>query len=219
MNKKRLIMMVALILLISYAFVSASNFIANEAKYENSLIRFHVLANSDSPEDQQLKLKVRDRIMMDMAEVLEGVSSIAESRDIITDNLNRIQQIAKEEIEKNGIDYEVEVVLGEHIFPTRKYGNIIFSAGNYEALRVIIGEGEGQNWWCVMFPPLCFIDVKNGLVDEKTQQQLQSALSEEEYQLVYAQVDEKEIPLQLRSKIVDFYRSSRDQVVKLATSF
>lgn len=184
---------------------------ALERRGEN-LIRFHVLANSDSPEDQELKLKVRDKVIDAMAKDLEKSKDVNETREILAANLRKIEEVAKEEIERNGEKYDVRASLGEHQFPTKRYGNVVFPAGIYEALRIEIGKAKGQNWWCVMFPPLCFVDVKHGLTDEKTKQELKGALTEEEYYLVYSSVNEKELPLQLKSKIFELFKSSKGQL-------
>lgn len=185
----------------------------------NNLIRFHVLANSDSTEDQQLKLKVRDKIVVAMGEALENSSSIEETRDVLRENLFKIEEVAREEISYSGKDYKVSAVLTEDIFPTKRYGNIVLPAGEYEALKIIIGAGGGQNWWCVMFPPLCFVDIKNGLIDEKTQQELKTTLTEEEYNLVYISSNTAELPLQLKSKIVEIFKTSKNQLGRLASKF
>ncbi len=196
----------------AYAFNSL-----NENASDLELIRFHVLANSDSPQDQELKLKVRDRVIADMEEKLKFSTSIEETRDILMKNMDFMKNTAKEVVGDNNSSYDVEVMLGDFSFPTRKYGDVVLAAGKYEALRIVIGEGEGQNWWCVMFPPLCFIDIKNGLVDEATRRELKNVLSEEEYQIVSTVDDNKELSLQLRSKIWDILKASRDQIYRLAT--
>lgn len=184
---------------------------ALERKGEN-LIRFHVLANSDSPEDQELKLKVRDKVISAMSKELEESRNVDETRQILKDNLVNIKEVAKTEIKENGKTYDVNVSLEEQAFPTKRYGNVVFPAGIYEALRIEIGKATGQNWWCVMFPPLCFVDVKHGLTDEKTQQELKNALTEEEYYLIYSDVNQNELPLQLKSKVFEIYEQSKDQV-------
>lgn len=184
---------------------------ALERRGEN-LIRFHVLANSDSSEDQELKLKVRDKVIAAMSSDLEESKDVNETRDILKANLRKIEEVAKEEIERNGQSYKVKASLTEHAFPTKRYGNVVFPAGIYEALRIEIGKAEGQNWWCVMFPPLCFVDVKHGLTDEKTQQSLKASLTEEEYYLVYSNVNENELPLQLKSKIVEVYEETKGHI-------
>ncbi len=189
-----------------------------EKRGEN-LIRFHVLANSDSPEDQKLKLKVRDKIIDTMSSDLETSKNVGETRSILTNNLDKIEETAREEIYKNGQDYGVRVSLGEHGFPTKRYGNVVFPAGKYEALRVEIGNAKGQNWWCVMFPPLCFVDVKHGLTDEKTKKELERSLTTEEYYLVYSSINENELPLKLKSKIFEIFKSSKKQFSRLTSIF
>ncbi|AOY75177.1 stage II sporulation protein R [Clostridium formicaceticum] len=189
-----------------------------ERKGEN-LIRFHVLANSDDPEDQLLKLRVRDEVIEAMAEELEGSSGIAESREIILNNLEKMEVVAEKKIFEEGKDYKVTAMLVEDTFPTKRYGGVVFPAGKYEALKIVIGEGAGENWWCVMFPPLCFVDVKNGLTDERTQRELKNTLSEEEYRLYYSAANKEEVPLQLRSKLVEVFRSSKNQLNRFASIF
>ncbi len=189
-----------------------------EKRGEN-LIRFHVLANSDSPEDQKLKLKVRDKIIDTMSSDLETSKNVGETRSILTNNLDKIEETAREEIYKNGQDYGVRVSLGEHGFPAKRYGNVVFPAGKYEALRVEIGNAKGQNWWCVMFPPLCFVDVKHGLTDEKTKKELERSLTTEEYYLVYSSINENELPLKLKSKIFEIFKSSKKQFSRLTSIF
>lgn len=189
-----------------------------ERKGEN-LIRFHVLANSDSQEDQKLKLKVRDKIIDAMSGELEVSKNVDETRNILMNNLDKIGEAAEEEIYKNGQGYGVKVSLEEHAFPTKRYGNVVFPAGRYEALRVEIGDAKGQNWWCVMFPPLCFVDVKHGLTDEKTKKELQKSLTAEEYYLVYSSINENELPLKLKSKVFEVFKSSKNKLARLTSIF
>jgi len=122
------------------------------------LIRLHVLANSDSARDQALKLLVRDKILEEMNQKFSESKSLTDSRRIVLDNLSRIEAIAKEALRAEGIDYPVRALYGIYEFPTRYYGGFALPAGRYEALRVVIGQGEGTNWWCVLFPPLCLVD-------------------------------------------------------------
>lgn len=125
---------------------------------QNSLIRIHVLANSDSPADQQLKLQVKDQIVRTLAPQLEQSHSIEESRQIIQSNLPRLEQTAKQTLQQLHSSYDVTLQYGRFDFPVKYYGGFSLPAGNYEALRVLIGEGNGHNWWCVLFPPMCFTD-------------------------------------------------------------
>ena len=214
---KLAILFLAFLLLINVLYIGEEAE-ALEKRGEN-LIRFHVLANSDSPEDQELKLKVRDKVIDAMSGDLEISKNADETRDILINNLDKIKAVAEEEIYKNGQNYGVRVYLGEYKFPTKRYGSVVFPAGRYEALRVEIGDAGGQNWWCVMFPPLCFVDVKHGLTDEKTKKELEKSLTAEEYYLVYSSVNEKELPLQLKSKVFEFFESSKKQLSRLTSIF
>ena len=116
-------------------------------------VRLHVLANSDSAEDQALKRKVRDAILD--ATVDWDATTPAEARRLAQESLPRLQAVAEQTVAAEGYDYPVAVEMGRTYFPTRQYDTVTLPAGNYEAVRVLIGAGEGQNWWCVLFPPLC----------------------------------------------------------------
>ena len=146
---------------IVHPFISDKYLIDNP--YNEGVIRFHVRANSDKPQDQELKLKIRDQLLEVMTEKFENAESIDDSREIIKDNMNEIKTISEKVIQENNYDYPVQVSLGIDHFPTRKYGNMVFPQGDYETLLVTIGRGEGQNWWCVMFPPLCFVDATHSV--------------------------------------------------------
>ena len=132
---------------------------------KDKLIRFHVIANSDTDEDQNLKLKVRDKVVEALSEKLSNVNSLEEAENVLKENIDYVNEIAKEVIEENNYTYEVNTMLSYENFPDKVYGDCVFPQGNYEAFRVIIGEGKGQNWWCVMFPSLCFVDESKNSVD------------------------------------------------------
>lgn len=166
------------------------------------IIRFHVIANSDSTKDQALKLKVKDKLVERMSPMLKDAGSITEARSIVTDNLPLIQQIAEDTIKQNGYHYPVSVTLGQCFFPLKIYGNYAFPPGIYEALRVRIGSAEGKNWWCVMFPPLCFVDETYSIVDEKTDRKLKHLLTEEEYETLIKQKK----PVKIKFKIWESIR-------------
>lgn len=173
-------------------------------KYEDvkdALIRFHVIANSDSEEDQQLKLKVRDKVIEYLYPYLEKSTSLEESRQIIKENESRVREIAKEVIKNNNYDYKVNTELSHENFPEKSYGEITLPQGNYEAFRVIIGSGQGKNWWCVMFPPLCFIDITKGKVeDDKSKKELDNQIEKEK-----VSKEEKDEPV-IKFKIVEFFK-------------
>lgn len=125
----------------------------------DQLIRFHVLANSDSDEDQALKRAVRDAILVKLSPKLAASHSLAESRQIVRDIRPEIEEIGRSVVKSWGKDYTVRTEYGHFSFPTKSYGTLVLPAGDYEALRVVIGAGKGSNWWCVLFPPLCFVDI------------------------------------------------------------
>lgn len=157
----------------------------------NKIIRFHVIANSDGELDQELKLKVRDRVLEYIQPILKQSRSLEESRVILRERDKKILDIANEVISENGYNYKVESTLSKEYFPIKTYGNITLPQGEYEAYRIIIGDGEGQNWWCVMFPPICFVDITKGEVAyEETENEMKSVLSEDEFEMVNNKKDE-----------------------------
>jgi len=215
MKYKKII--VSLVLIISVIYI-LNFYLASQEAYmddiRDEIIRFHVKANSDSKEDQDLKLKVRDRILKETRDLLKESTSIDETRSIMKDNLDNIKSIAKEVLEEEGKDYDVDVTFGIQKFPTRKYGDLVFPAGEYETLMVKIGEGKGQNWWCVMFPPLCFVDMANNT--PHAQEDLMAVLSEEEVNMLLA---EKNPPIILKSKILELFEKTRKAAEKVSAAF
>lgn len=137
---------------------------AEQTELAGKVIRLHVLANSDSQADQDLKLQVRDCILEKTAELLDGRENAQEAESILAANLKSLAQAAYDEIAAQGYDYPVQVSLEDTWFPTRQYENVSLPAGTYRALRVVIGQGEGHNWWCVLFPSLCLSAVTEASV-------------------------------------------------------
>ena len=171
----------------------------------NHLIRFHVIANSDTIEDQQLKEHIRDVVLAYTSPLLEQSQSIAETRIIIENEIPNIEQIAKDVVNQWNKSYSINVVLDKANFPTKKYGDIILPAGEYEACRIIIGEGKGKNWWCVMFPPLCYVDITHGIVPNEQKQQLKKVIPQEEYKLITQSSKKlkKDMPIKFKFKLVE----------------
>lgn len=156
------------------------------------LIRFHVIANSDEEKDQALKLKVRDEVLKYIQPMLKDSKDIDNSREILKRENENILNIARTVIESNGYSYKVDSTLSREYFPVKTYGNITLPQGEYEAYRILIGSGEGKNWWCVMFPPICFVDVTKGAVAyEETEKEMKEVLSEDEYKMVDNKVSEQ----------------------------
>ena len=155
-----------------------------EQSLANGLIRMHVRANSNRPEDQSLKLKVRDRLLKESTHLAEGVSDIQTAQKLINNNLSHLKKVALDEIRKNGYDYPVDIKLGKSDFPIKTYGNITLPAGTYKALTVDIGKGAGENWWCVMFPPLCFTPESTECTANPDEDMLIENLGDDTYSMV-----------------------------------
>lgn len=151
------------------------------------VLRFHVLANSDSEEDQQVKLVVRNEILAwlegQLTEEEQGNLKLMEVE--IEGRLPEIEQRAKQILMEGGFEYDARATLEMVNFPERTYGDCTFPAGKYKALRILLGEAKGRNWWCVLFPKLCFLDCVHAVLPEQSQEQLQGVLTEEEYESLF----------------------------------
>ena len=198
---------VILILLSLFILVSAISYVdAVSNNIADSVFRLHVIANSNSKEDQELKLKVRDELLSYMNIISKDSTSKQEAMQIANEHKEEFTQIAEKVIKENGYNYTVNVQIGKADFPTKYYGDITLPAGTYDALKVQIGEANGQNWWCVMFPPLCFVDVSTGIVPDNSKQELKQSLDNEEYDLI-SKTDNNEISFKF--KIVELFQNWR----------
>lgn len=172
-------------LLFVYVLIAASSYTkAVCTDIANNVFRLHVIANSDSEEDQKLKYIVRDSILSYVNGILENINNKEDVALTINNHIDEIKNIAQQAVYNEGFTYDVEIEVGNFKFPTKTYGNISFPPGLYDALRVKIGNASGKNWWCVMFPPLCFVDVSSGIVPEDSKELMESNLSSEDYALV-----------------------------------
>lgn len=156
--KKYLLKNVSVVLscvVIFMCLISMSKFNVSCDKIKDDVLRLHIRANSDSEYDQELKLKVRDRILNDTGDMFYSVMTYEEAVEKTNEALPKIIESAKDEIKNQGYDYEVKANLDYSYFGTRHYDGYTLPAGNYMALNLEIGEGKGQNWWCVMFPSIC----------------------------------------------------------------
>ncbi|MEG2221761.1 MAG: stage II sporulation protein R [Oscillospiraceae bacterium] len=153
--------------------------LGRQTQLADKVIRLHVLANSDTEYDQALKLRVRDRVVARAAEILETTDNRVQAKEKLTAALPELSQLAAAEIADCGYGYPVETELEETRFPTREYDGFTLPAGDYLALRVVIGSGEGHNWWCVVFPPLCMT-----AATDLSQTAMASGLSEEDVGLI-----------------------------------
>jgi len=173
----------------------------------DQIIRFHVIANSDSDKDQALKLAVKSVLVDRLSPYLKDAASIADARKIISNLQEDITQLARDTIMAQGFSYPVKVSLTECYFPLRLYGEYAFPPGKYEALRVEIGEAKGKNWWCVVFPPLCFVDETCSIIDEDSGQKLKYLLAEEDYEALKT----KKMPVKIKFKLLEFFKDLFDK--------
>lgn len=191
------------LLLVLYIFISATSYVqAVSSNISNSVFRLHVIANSDSKEDQDLKYKVRDKLLEYMNSLCINITSKEEAISIVQNHKEEFKNIALEVIHDEGFNYSVNVNIGNFEFPTKTYGDISFPAGMYDALRIEIGDASGKNWWCVLFPSLCFIDISSGIVDEDSKALLEENLSEEAYTIVS---DNSNTVIKFKFKILELF--------------
>ena len=146
---------IALLIGMAVFLISGAVSLQNRDQLADKVVRLHILANSDSEEDQALKLRVRDRVLERATELLEQTGDRREAADVLQSHLPELERIAAEEISDCGYEYDVTAEVANTMFPTKEYDGFTLPAGEYLALRIIIGEGNGHNWWCVVFPPLC----------------------------------------------------------------
>ena len=191
-------------LLFVYTSICAISYAQNvSTDIADSVFRLHVIANSDSEEDQNLKYIVRDNLLSYMKEICSDCTNKEEAIRIVQEHSKDFEQIAKTTINEQGYSYDVKINIGNFEFPTKTYGDISLPAGYYDALRVEIGEAKGQNWWCVMFPPLCFVDVTSGVVPDESKEVIEENLDEEEYALIS---DDSNDELQFKFKLIEFFQ-------------
>lgn len=200
---KRFILVSAL--LIIYVCISAVSYThAVTIDIADSVFRLHVIANSNSDEDQNLKYIVRDKVIEYMSSISQNASSKEEVIKIAKANLDKIQAIAAQTIRENGYTYSVNVEVGNFSFPSKRYGDITLPPGYYDALRIKIGKAEGQNWWCVMFPPLCFVDVTSGVVPDESKEIMKENLSKEEFDLISKNSNEVKVKFKIVEVLQNF---------------
>ena len=204
--KKLKIAFILIVLISIFIFVNAYNYVeAISDNLYNSVFRLHVIANSDSEEDQELKYIVRDSLLNYMNEKCKILSSKEDIIEYTKNNLVDIKNIAENTIKENGYNYPVVVEIGNYEFPTKWYGDISFPEGFYDALRVKIGKAAGQNWWCVMFPPLCFVDSTTGIVPDSSKQALKETLSDENYKIIS---ESENSDITIKFKLIEFFEKN-----------
>lgn len=155
-----------------------------QAGIASNIIRFHVRANSDTDTDQQLKIKVKNEVVSYIKPFLENSPSIDASREILSQHIEDIKDTALDTIHKEGFNYNVNVYFEQSYFPMKTYADVTFPSGEYEAFRIDIGEANGKNWWCVLYPPLCFVDSVYGELPESSKEELKNVLTDDEYNAI-----------------------------------
>ncbi len=202
------------LLLAIFILLSVNSYVnAVSSNIADGVFRLHVIANSDSVEDQNLKYKVRDALLDYMNSICSDVSSKEDAMNIASEHLEDFKAIAENVIYENNYTYPVSVEIGKYDFPTKNYGDVSIPAGIYDALRVKIGKASGKNWWCVMFPPLCFVDVSSGIVPNESKELLQENMSTEEYDLITNSSNNSD--LNFKFKIVELFENIK---IKLANN-
>lgn len=188
-------------LIISVVISSTASFQSTCNEVRNSVLRLHVIANSDSDEDQALKLKVRDAMLETGSRLFSGDVNAENAEETAQSEISTLEETARRVLSENGCNDSVKIEIGKSRFPTRTYGNVTLPAGKYEAVRVIIGKGEGHNWWCVMFPPMCL-----PAAEGKTK--LDDVLSADGVELVNSNPK-----FEVRFKIVEWYEWAKGKLL------
>lgn len=202
---KRFIIIISLLIL--FIIISAISYASTVSEnIADSVFRLHVIANSDSEEDQNLKYIVRDTLLKYMNTLTSDITSKDSAIELAKLHEDDFYAIAKKTIEDNGYDYDVKIKIGNSYFPTKYYGDISLPAGFYDCLKVEIGNASGQNWWCVMFPPLCFVDMSTGIVPDESKQTIKETLADEEFAIISTS-DNKNI--NFKFKLIEFLSSTQ----------
>lgn len=161
------------------------------AELAEQVLRFHVLADSDSKRDQQVKMQVKSAVISYLEEELKSQGGLKETREYVREHLEEIRELAQQTVREADSEDTVTAELVKDKFPEKTYGDITFPEGTYEALRIRIGSGDGHNWWCCLYPNLCFTDAVCGRVVPEDKQELQGALDEDAYEMITCTSDFK----------------------------
>ena len=191
-------------LLLAFLFTMAGQRQSDEAmaaRIAPEILRFHVLANSDSDEDQQLKLRVRTLLLDSIYEKLGENASLDDTKEYVLANKDSLEQEAEDYMKAEGYDYPAHMEVTECYFPTKTYGDMVSPCGTYDAVRVEIGKGKGHNWWCVLYPPLCFVDSTYAVVPDSSREILRESLDAADYQALLKK--QPEVHIRIRSKFLE----------------
>ena len=188
MKKIKAVALVLIVILCGAAFTRVMQVEAKanavQEKLSGEVFRFHVIANSDSEEDQELKMKVKEAVVAYMRETLSGAENAAEAKALAIRHKEELVRVSEEVLRAEGCNDKVTAEVVRCEFPDKTYGDITFPAGWYDALRIRIGKAQGHNWWCVLYPNLCFMDSVHAVIPKEGKDELQSVLTDEEYAMI-----------------------------------
>ena len=208
-KKLNFIFILTILVFIYIALLSFNYSKAISSNLSDSVFRLHIIANSDSSADQELKLKVRDKIIEYMNTLTSNSSDKKDVISIVNNHLDSFKEIALNTIKENGYNYDVNIEIGNFHFPTKSYGDISFPAGNYDALKIEIGDAIGQNWWCVLFPPLCFVNSSTGVVPDDSKNTLKENINSESYEIISEgnNINDNTSAIKIKFKIIEFFNN------------
>ena len=209
-KKLNFIFILTILVFIYIALLSFNYSKAVSSNLSDSVFRLHIIANSDSSADQELKLKVRDNIINYMNTLTSSSSDKKDVISMVNNHLDSFKEIALNTIKENGYNYDVNIEIGNFHFPTKSYGDISFPAGNYDALKIEIGDAIGQNWWCVLFPPLCFVNSSTGVVPDDSKNTLKENINSESYEIISeGNKSNNTSDIKIKFKIIEFFNNFR----------
>ena len=207
-KKLNFIFILTILVFIYIALLSFNYSKAVSSNLSDSVFRLHIIANSDSSADQELKLKVRDNIINYMNTLTSSSSDKKDVISMVNNHLDSFKEIALNTIKGNGYNYDVNIEIGNFHFPTKSYGDISFPAGNYNALKIEIGDAIGQNWWCVLFPPLCFVNSSTGVVPDDSKNTLKENINSESYEIISeGNKSNNTSDIKIKFKIIEFFNN------------
>lgn len=208
-KKLNFIFILTILVFIYIALLSFNYSKAISSNLSDSVFRLHIIANSDSSADQELKLKVRDKIIEYMNTLTSNSSDKKDVISIVNNHLDSFKEIALNTIKENGYNYDVNIEIGNFHFPTKSYGDISFPAGNYDSLKIEIGDAIGQNWWCVLFPPLCFVNSSTGVVPDDSKNTLKENINSESYEIISEgnNSNDNTSDIKIKFKIIEFFNN------------
>ena len=196
MIKKILLLLISVLLVYGFSGLTHKENDDLQKKIADKILRFHVIANSDSDGDQALKLKVKDAVVEFMKPLLSNCDDVHKSKEIVKAYESHILSVAQNVIRENGYNYDVHINYENCYFPAKKYGDISFPPGNYDAIRIYIGKHQGKNWWCVLYPPL--VDCVNSVVPDESKEQLECVLGYDDYRRLIYGCDDVEVEYQFK---------------------